>query len=177
MLFFPAVKCRRMQCEIFYRDLPRNKTAFLPEMSMVMLQQMERWLMDHLPLYCVASQGSKVHNIAVYWTRIQILAWVWILIKCNPVRFDLSTSCVSSPQQDAANKNGGKWIVRLRKGLASRCWENMILAMLGEQFMVGDEICGAVISVRFQVKRRKRSCCGKGLHVILCSVLFYNHVV
>ncbi|XP_045124800.1 eukaryotic translation initiation factor 4E type 2-like isoform X2 [Portunus trituberculatus] len=52
--------------------------------------------------------------------------------------------------EDAANKNGGKWIVRLRKGLASRCWENMILAMLGEQFMVGDEICGAVISVRFQ---------------------------
>ena len=25
------------------------------------------------------------------------------------------------------------------------------MAMLGEQFMVGDEICGAVISIRFQV--------------------------
>lgn len=47
---------------------------------------------------------------------------------------------------------GGKWIIRLRKGLASRCWENLILAMLGEQFMVGEEICGAVVSVRFQVK-------------------------
>uniref|UniRef100_A0A8C9JSL4 Eukaryotic translation initiation factor 4E family member 2 n=1 Tax=Panthera tigris altaica TaxID=74533 RepID=A0A8C9JSL4_PANTA len=52
--------------------------------------------------------------------------------------------------QDDANKNGGKWIIRLRKGLASRCWENLILAMLGEQFMVGEEICGAVVSVRFQ---------------------------
>nr|XP_012416327.1 PREDICTED: eukaryotic translation initiation factor 4E type 2 isoform X4 [Odobenus rosmarus divergens] len=51
---------------------------------------------------------------------------------------------------DDANKNGGKWIIRLRKGLASRCWENLILAMLGEQFMVGEEICGAVVSVRFQ---------------------------
>ncbi|XP_041032859.1 eukaryotic translation initiation factor 4E type 2 isoform X2 [Cetorhinus maximus] len=51
---------------------------------------------------------------------------------------------------DEANKNGGKWIIRLRKGLASRCWENLILAMLGEQFMVGEEICGAVVSVRFQ---------------------------
>lgn len=49
---------------------------------------------------------------------------------------------------------GGKWIIRLRKGLASRCWENLILAMLGEQFMVGEEICGAVVSVRFQVKPR-----------------------
>ena len=52
--------------------------------------------------------------------------------------------------EDDANKNGGKWIVRLRKGLATRCWENLILAILGEQFMVGDEICGAVVSVRFQ---------------------------
>lgn len=38
----------------------------------------------------------------------------------------------------------------MRKGLASRCWENLILAILGEQFMVNDEICGAVVSVRYQ---------------------------
>lgn len=60
--------------------------------------------------------------------------------------------------QDDANKMGGKWIIRLRKGLASRCWENLILAMLGEQFMVGEEICGAVVSVRFQVNIQTRSC-------------------
>uniref|UniRef100_A0A0B6ZFM3 EIF-4F 25 kDa subunit n=1 Tax=Arion vulgaris TaxID=1028688 RepID=A0A0B6ZFM3_9EUPU len=52
--------------------------------------------------------------------------------------------------EDDANKHGGKWVIRLKKGLASRCWENLILAMLGEQFMVGEEICGAVISIRFQ---------------------------
>ncbi|XP_076239908.1 eukaryotic translation initiation factor 4E type 2 isoform X4 [Calliopsis andreniformis] len=52
--------------------------------------------------------------------------------------------------EDEANQKGGKWIVRLRKGLVSRCWENLILAMLGEQFMVGEEICGAVVSIRFQ---------------------------
>jgi len=52
--------------------------------------------------------------------------------------------------EDEANKCGGKWIVRLRKGLSSRCWENLVLAMLGEQFMVGEELCGAVVSVRFQ---------------------------
>ena len=52
--------------------------------------------------------------------------------------------------KDEANRYGGKWIVRLRKGLASRCWENLIMAMLGEQFMVGEEICGAVVSIRFQ---------------------------
>jgi translation initiation factor 4E len=50
--------------------------------------------------------------------------------------------------EDEANKNGGKWIVRLRKEISSRSWENLLLAMLGEQFIVGDEICGAVISIR-----------------------------
>ncbi|XP_068130043.1 eukaryotic translation initiation factor 4E type 2-like isoform X2 [Hyperolius riggenbachi] len=50
---------------------------------------------------------------------------------------------------DEANRSGGKWIIRLRKGLASRFWENIILAMLGEQFMVGEEICGVVVSIRF----------------------------
>jgi len=58
--------------------------------------------------------------------------------------------------QDEANKNGGKWIIRLRKGLASRFWENIILAMLGEQFMVGEEICGVVVSIRFQVTPHSR---------------------
>ncbi|XP_003383247.1 PREDICTED: eukaryotic translation initiation factor 4E type 2-like [Amphimedon queenslandica] len=50
--------------------------------------------------------------------------------------------------EDTANKDGGKWIVRLRKEISSRSWENLLLAMLGEQFIVGNEICGAVISVR-----------------------------
>lgn len=42
-------------------------------------------------------------------------------------------------------------MIRLRKGMTSRIWENLIMAMIGEQFMVGDEICGAVCSVRNQV--------------------------
>merc|ERR1711881_279628 len=54
--------------------------------------------------------------------------------------------------EDENNKEGGKWIVRLRKGFATRCWENLILAMLGEQFMVGQGICGAVISVRYHTE-------------------------
>jgi len=53
--------------------------------------------------------------------------------------------------EDEANKQGGKLIIRLRKGLASKCWEEIVLALIGEQFQdVGDEICGVVISTRFQ---------------------------
>jgi len=64
--------------------------------------------------------------------------------------YHLFKSGIKPMWEDDANKCGGKWIVRLRKGLSSRCWENLILAMLGEQFLVGEEICGAVVSVRFQ---------------------------
>ena len=38
--------------------------------------------------------------------------------------------------------------VRLKKGLASRYWEQLVLAVIGDNFDVGGEISGAVISVR-----------------------------
>lgn len=52
--------------------------------------------------------------------------------------------------EDPANVNGGKWVVRLRKSQTHRAWEDLCMAMLGEQFMVGSELCGVVLSVRFQ---------------------------
>lgn len=64
--------------------------------------------------------------------------------------FHLFKEGIKPMWEDECNRSGGKWIIRLRKGLASRFWENIILAMLGEQFMVGEEICGTVVSIRFQ---------------------------
>ena len=52
--------------------------------------------------------------------------------------------------EDERNINGGKWIVRLKKGVAQRYWEDILMAILGGQFRVGaDEICGVVLSVRY----------------------------
>lgn len=51
--------------------------------------------------------------------------------------------------EDEANCEGGKWILRLKKGLAPRYWEELLLAAVGEQFGVGDELCGCVLSCRF----------------------------
>jgi len=53
--------------------------------------------------------------------------------------------------EDPSNAKGGKWIVRLPKGLASRYWEEIMLALIGSQFLgIPDgEICGAVLSVRY----------------------------
>jgi translation initiation factor 4E len=53
--------------------------------------------------------------------------------------------------EDPSNAKGGKWIVRLPKGLANRYWEETILALIGAQFtgVAPDEVCGAVLSVRY----------------------------
>ncbi|KAJ2855013.1 hypothetical protein J3B02_002381 [Coemansia erecta] len=50
--------------------------------------------------------------------------------------------------EDPANVNGGKWMVRLRKGLSPRMWEKLAMAVVGDAFCVGDEICGIVLSIR-----------------------------
>ena len=51
--------------------------------------------------------------------------------------------------RDEENKSGGKWIVRLKKGVSDRYWEDLLLAIIGDQFgEAGEEICGAVLSVR-----------------------------
>jgi len=53
--------------------------------------------------------------------------------------------------EDNNNNYGGKWIVRLRKGLASRYWEEIIFALIGCQFtgIPDGEVCGAVVSIRY----------------------------
>ncbi|KAI6205286.1 hypothetical protein M3Y94_00775100 [Aphelenchoides besseyi] len=66
------------------------------------------------------------------------------------VDFHMFKKGIKPVWEDEANKKGGKWILRLKKGLSSRYWENLLLAMIGEQFLVGEEICGAVCSVRNQ---------------------------
>lgn len=64
--------------------------------------------------------------------------------------------------EDPLNLSGGKWIIRLRKGIADRLWEDLVMAVIGDQFDecagrddagAGDgvhypEICGCTISVR-----------------------------
>lgn len=51
--------------------------------------------------------------------------------------------------EDAENRKGGKWIVRLKKGVADRYWEDLLFGIIGDQFGdASDEVCGAVLSVR-----------------------------
>ena len=70
--------------------------------------------------------------------------------RLNPARRPSASAPPSAAARAARQVNGGKWIVRLKKGLAARYWEDVLLAVLGGQFRVGDEICGCVLSVRYQ---------------------------
>lgn len=64
------------------------------------------------------------------------------------VEYHLFKDGISPFWEDSQNKIGGKWMLRLRKGIAAKYWEDILLAIVGEQFDVGAEICGAVLSVR-----------------------------
>lgn len=51
--------------------------------------------------------------------------------------------------EDSANCNGGKWILRLKKVVSGRFWEDLVLALVGDQLDYVDDVCGAVLSIRF----------------------------
>ncbi|KAJ6785110.1 hypothetical protein PWT90_08105 [Aphanocladium album] len=51
--------------------------------------------------------------------------------------------------EDEVNRKGGKWVVRMKKGVADRYWEDLLLSLIGDQFgEAGEEVCGAVLSMR-----------------------------
>ena len=57
--------------------------------------------------------------------------------------------------EDTINAAGGKWIIRLKKGLINRLWEHLCLALITgeldpENAADGFEACGVVVSIRYQ---------------------------
>ncbi|CAL4959255.1 unnamed protein product [Urochloa decumbens] len=55
--------------------------------------------------------------------------------------------------EDPICANGGKWTISCGRGKSDTMWLHTLLAMIGEQFDYGDEICGAVVSVRGKQER------------------------
>ncbi|TKR81071.1 hypothetical protein L596_015009 [Steinernema carpocapsae] len=92
------------------------------------------------------TQLAVVQSVEQFWAVYQHLQRPHEIP--GKVDFHLFKVGIQPVWEHERNCNGGKWILRLRKGLASRIWENLMLAMIGEQFNVGNEICGAVCSVR-----------------------------
>lgn len=57
--------------------------------------------------------------------------------------------------EDPANSSGGKWVLTMKNNpaLLDRCWTWLAMALVGEELEDGDEICGAVVSLRSKVDR------------------------
>ncbi|OAY68362.1 Eukaryotic translation initiation factor 4E-1 [Ananas comosus] len=55
--------------------------------------------------------------------------------------------------EDPICANGGKWTISCTRGKSDTLWLHTLLAMIGEQFDYGDEICGAVVSIRGKQER------------------------
>jgi translation initiation factor 4E len=49
----------------------------------------------------------------------------------------------------------GKWVLTMKNNpaLLDRCWNWLAMALVGEELEEGDEICGAVVSLRSKVDR------------------------
>jgi translation initiation factor 4E len=55
--------------------------------------------------------------------------------------------------EDPICANGGKWTMAFQRGKSDTSWLYTLLAMIGEQFDHGDEICGAVVNVRGRAEK------------------------
>jgi translation initiation factor 4E len=69
--------------------------------------------------------------------------------------YHLFKSGIKPMWEDEANANGGKWVLTMKNSpvLLDRCWSWLAMALVGEELEEGDEICGAVVSLRSKVDR------------------------
>ncbi|KAG0180162.1 Eukaryotic translation initiation factor 4E type 2 [Apophysomyces sp. BC1021] len=110
------------------------------------------WFMHRSPKEKIKDYEGSMKRIASFTSVEEFWAVFSHLRRPNDLPYisdyHLFKQGVRPVWEDEANMQGGKWIVRLKKGLASRYWESLVLAIIGDQFDVNDEICGAVLSIR-----------------------------
>ncbi|KZT18922.1 translation initiation factor eIF4e [Neolentinus lepideus HHB14362 ss-1] len=69
--------------------------------------------------------------------------------------YHLFKSGIKPMWEDEANAKGGKWVLTMKNNpaLLDRCWSWLAMALVGEELDEGDEVCGAVVSLRSKVDR------------------------
>lgn len=69
--------------------------------------------------------------------------------------YHLFKSGIKPMWEDPANADGGKWVLTMKNNpaLLDRCWHWLAFALVGQELEDGDEICGAVVSLRTKVDR------------------------
>lgn len=119
---------------------------------------MTRWTFHYRKSGANMGKGKKFDEIVKKIGSFQTVEHFWRIydhmIKPNDLKskstvdYNMFKNDIAPVWEDPANKDGGRWIIKLKNGLASKYWEILVLAVIGEQFDVGHEICGVVISVR-----------------------------
>ena len=109
------------------------------------------WYRPPTPKYSAYEKSTipiaSIHSVESFWSVYSHLKRPSLLPTVSD--YHIFKKGIRPVWEDEANKKGGKWIVRLKKGVADRYWEDLLLAMVGDQFAeAGDEVCGAVLSVR-----------------------------
>ncbi len=85
-----------------------------------------------------------------FWANYKYLARPDDLEPKRAIEYHCFRTGIKPIWEDPANESGGEWVLRLRKGGASRVWEDLLMAVLGGEFGVDGEVCGVVISVKPQ---------------------------
>lgn len=111
------------------------------------------WFRPSIPKNVSIPYDETVHGLAEVATAEQFWAVYRHLARPSALQpvsdYHLFKKGVRPIWEDEENRKGGKWLVRLKKGVADRYWEALMLALIGDQFHdAGVEICGAVVSVR-----------------------------
>lgn len=111
------------------------------------------WFRPSIPKSASIAYDETVHGVAEFSTVEEFFAIYRHLVRPSTLKavsdYHLFKKGIRPIWEDEENRKGGKFVVRLRKGVADRYWEDLLLALIGEQFgELGEEICGAVVSVR-----------------------------
>ncbi|KAI9229805.1 MAG: translation initiation factor eIF 4e-like domain-containing protein [Piptocephalis tieghemiana] len=128
------------------------ESPITPEGHHALRHQWTLWFMHRTPGQKITDYEAAIKRIATFATIEEFWQVHQHLVRPNDLPnisdYHLFKAGVRPVWEDDANIKGGKWIVRLKKGLASRYWESLMIAVVGDQFDLGDEICGAVLSMR-----------------------------
>lgn len=71
----------------------------------------------------------------------------------NVTDYNIFRAPIAPAWEDPMNAGGGRWVLRLRKGVADRVWEEIVWALVGERIGLDDDkadskVNGVVLSVR-----------------------------
>ena len=89
---------------------------------------------------------AKFHTIEEFWGLYKHMIRPSQLETCT--KLFLFQSNIKPLWEDEANKNGGRFYLRIKKEGADKLWENLVLAYISDNFEFNDDICGLQMAVR-----------------------------